>query len=456
MAAPASGTMAIMRVLDLTGLTVIVTGASSGIGASTARLLHEAGAHPVLAARRADRLERLSDELAGALAVPTDVTAPTTYAVSSAQPSTATAASTGSSTTPASAFTSRLDRLDLDEFTRVLALNVVSVVAMTQAVLPTMRREGQGRIVNVSSGTTRSVLPGVGGYAATKAALNMLTAVARKELEPDGIAVSLVVPSITATEFAGGRYQPGQQTRPGMIAHHPDYVGRVILRALRTGEEPSTSRTAKSSPTCSNFPTARGDRDPQRPAYSRGPSARHGSAGRRSRPLRPRRRDHGPPPRLRRPGVVRAGRDLAGVRGVPVHPGRACRRPAGTRRPHRLRRRHLRLVEPDRGRVVDDPGTITDSRLTGLTWTNGALRDVEFRGCRIDLAAFRFTSLRDVAFIDCNLAGADFTHADLRGAAFTDCSLTGAQFAEATTAGARFVRCDLAGIGSVTNLRAPC
>ena len=48
--------------------------------------------------------------------------------------------------------------------------------------------------------------PGVGGYAATKAALNMLTAVARKELEPDGIAVSLVVPSITATEFGGGMF----------------------------------------------------------------------------------------------------------------------------------------------------------------------------------------------------------------------------------------------------------
>ena len=61
---------------SLNGKVVIVTGASSGIGAATARLLHEAGAHPVLAARRADRLEALSKELAGALAVPTDVTVP--------------------------------------------------------------------------------------------------------------------------------------------------------------------------------------------------------------------------------------------------------------------------------------------------------------------------------------------------------------------------------------------
>ena len=84
-----------------------------------------------------------------------------------------------------------LDQVDLDEFTRVLDLNIVSV----------------------------------------------LTAVARKELEPGGITVSLVVPSITATEFDRGRFQAGQAPRPGLVAHSAEYVGKVILRALRTGEE---------------------------------------------------------------------------------------------------------------------------------------------------------------------------------------------------------------------------
>src|ERR1700743_1433951 len=59
---------------DLAGAVVIVTGASSGIGEATAPLLYAAGAHPVLAARRADRLAALSDELGGALAVTADVT----------------------------------------------------------------------------------------------------------------------------------------------------------------------------------------------------------------------------------------------------------------------------------------------------------------------------------------------------------------------------------------------
>lgn len=49
--------------------------------------------------------------------------------------------------------------------------------------------------------------------------------------------MSVVLPPITATEFVGGRYQLGKEVRPEVVAHRPDYVAQVILRALRTGEE---------------------------------------------------------------------------------------------------------------------------------------------------------------------------------------------------------------------------
>lgn len=226
-----------MDVWDLTGRIVIVTGASSGIGAATARLLHSAGAHPVLAARRGDRIESLAAELGGELAVPTDVTEQEALRSLVEQTLDRHGRIDGLVNNAGAGLHESLDRVDLGELSRVLALNVVAVVAMTQAVLPAMRAQGSGRIVNISSGTTRMVLPGVGAYAATKSALNMLTSVSRKELENDGIAVSLVLPSITATEFGGGRFLPGRETRPGMVAHSPDYVAKVILRALRTGEE---------------------------------------------------------------------------------------------------------------------------------------------------------------------------------------------------------------------------
>lgn len=224
-------------VWDLTGRTVIVTGASSGIGAATARLLHQAGAHPVLAARRGDRLESLGKELDGGLAVPTDVTDRAAIQRLVAATLDRYGRIDGLVNNAGVSLHTPLDELDLDEFTHALALNVVSVVAMTQAVLPAMRAQRSGRIVNISSGTTRMVLPGIGGYAATKSALNMLTSIFREELRADAIAVSLVLPSLTATEFGGGHYQPGQQLRPGMIAHSPEYVAQVIVRALRTGEE---------------------------------------------------------------------------------------------------------------------------------------------------------------------------------------------------------------------------
>jgi short-subunit dehydrogenase len=100
-----------------------------------------------------------------------------------------------------------------------------------------MREQGFGRIVNISSGTTRRVAVGVGAYASTKVAVNMLSAVLRQELAGDGIAVSLLLPSITATEFGNGIFTLGTSPRPGMLVHSPDYPAGFVLRLLRTGEE---------------------------------------------------------------------------------------------------------------------------------------------------------------------------------------------------------------------------
>ncbi|WP_067499409.1 SDR family oxidoreductase [Actinoplanes sp. TFC3] len=222
---------------SLTGRVVIVTGSSSGIGEATARLLHQAGAHPVLAARRADRLAALSQELGGALAVPTDVTDPDQQRALVAATVQRHGRVDGLVVNAGASFHGTLEDVDPRAYLELLNLNVVSVVTAIQSVLPVMREQGSGRIVTVSSGTTRIAPPGVGAYAASKSAVNMLTEVARKELAGDGIDVSLVLPSVTATEFGGGMFRAGASPRPGMVVHSPGYVGRFILRALRTGED---------------------------------------------------------------------------------------------------------------------------------------------------------------------------------------------------------------------------
>ena len=131
---------------------------------------------------------------------------------------------------------------------REVIINVASLLTMTQAVLPAMRQQGFGRIVNISSGTTRRVAVGVGAYASTKSAVNMLSAVLRQELAGDGITVSLLLPSITATEFGDGMFSLGTSPRPGMVVHSPDYVAGMVLRLLRRARSHSTSRTAPKSP----------------------------------------------------------------------------------------------------------------------------------------------------------------------------------------------------------------
>jgi short chain dehydrogenase len=154
--------------VNLAGRVVIVTGASSGIGASTATLLHAAGAVPVLVARRADRLAPLDERLGGAPAVPADLTEPDAAERVVAAALDRFGRVDGLVNNAGVSLHHRIADLDLAEFRRVLDLNVVSLVAMTQAVLPAMRAAGGGGIVNVSSGTTRMAVPGVGPYAATK------------------------------------------------------------------------------------------------------------------------------------------------------------------------------------------------------------------------------------------------------------------------------------------------
>lgn len=94
---------------------------------------------------------------------------------------------------------------------------------------------------------------------------------------------------------------------------------------------------------------------------------------------------------------------------------------------------------------------LDELRLTGFGWIDGTLRDVAFRRCRMDLAAFRFSALHTVVFADCNLTRADFTGADLRGARFERCDLTAAQFSHAKMDGAHFAECVLEGVGGVAS-----
>ncbi len=224
--------------MEIDGAVAIVTGASSGIGAATARLLAERGARVVLAARRMERIEALAAELPGAVAVRTDVTDP---------------AQIGRMVTRCLELHGRVDilvnnagqglhvpltELRADDLRAVFELNVVAPLTAMQAVLPAMRAQGGGTMVNVSSATSLRLFPGLGGYSATKAALNLLSQVGRIEFANSGVTVSVVYPSVTATEFhqslRAGSFAGGGARR--LPADPPELVAAAIAFAIETGE----------------------------------------------------------------------------------------------------------------------------------------------------------------------------------------------------------------------------
>ena len=188
----------------LDSLVAVVTGASSGIGAATARALAAEGASVVLAARRADRLHALADEIGAerALVVPTDVT------------------QRADCEALVGATLDRFGRLDalvnnagvmplsfvknarVDEWTRMVEVNVNGVLFMTAAVLPHLTERRAGHIVNVSSVAGRRVFVGGAVYCATKHAVTAFSEGLHMELGPRyGIRVTCIEPGAVATEL---------------------------------------------------------------------------------------------------------------------------------------------------------------------------------------------------------------------------------------------------------------
>lgn len=228
--------------MDVSGKVVLVTGASEGIGSATARLLAARGAHVALAARSIDKLRTLAAELDGSFAVQADLGVPESI------------------TSMVNAVVDHYGRIDvlvnnagralrasvaaikLPDFQAIMDLNVYGPLLAMQAVIPHMRQQGGGSIVNVSSNVSKMAIPTIGAYAATKYALNGLTLTARNELAADGIVVTVMHPGQTATNFGKNAAvddsmasapppSGGSTTAPDTA----DDVARQILEAITNG-----------------------------------------------------------------------------------------------------------------------------------------------------------------------------------------------------------------------------
>ncbi|MDT8278902.1 SDR family oxidoreductase [Roseomonas mucosa] len=192
------------------GKVVVITGASSGLGDATARHLAAQGARLVLGARRIDRLQALAAELglgAGA-AVATDVTD---------------AGQVQALVDAAVALHGRIDvllnnaglmphspleRLRIDDWDRMIDVNLKGVLYGIAAALPPMTRQRSGHIINVSSVAGHKVRPGSAVYAATKAAVRMLSEGLRQEVKPYNIRTTVISPGAVRSELPQSVSEP--------------------------------------------------------------------------------------------------------------------------------------------------------------------------------------------------------------------------------------------------------
>jgi len=222
----------------LKGKVAVVTGASSGIGEAAARALAGRGAAVVLAARAEEKLRFLVREISAAggraLAVRTDVADADSVQAMAER----TAEEFGSLDVLVNnaglGLSGRVEDLRAEDLRYLFEVNLVGPLNCVQAALPRMRRGG--RIINVSSVVGKRAIPKVGGYCATKFALNALSEALRVEIADRGITVTSVYPGTTRTAFRESSRRTKSEKRgwrPRGVT--PERVAGKIVHAAEKG-----------------------------------------------------------------------------------------------------------------------------------------------------------------------------------------------------------------------------
>jgi short-subunit dehydrogenase len=220
--------------------TVLVTGASSGIGAELARQLAALGHDLVLVARREDRLEALADEVrrqhgVTALVKPTDLgkAAPRKRLVEAIRDSGQTVV--GLCNDAGFGTYGRLHELDPRREAEMLAVNAVAVHELTLAFVPAMVERGEGAILNVASIAAFQPLPNMATYAATKAFVQSFSEALHGELAGTGVSCTTLAPGPSPTEFARVSGSNGNESVLPGVSLSPEEIAAAAVRGMLRG-----------------------------------------------------------------------------------------------------------------------------------------------------------------------------------------------------------------------------
>jgi NADP-dependent 3-hydroxy acid dehydrogenase YdfG len=202
---------------NIEGKVVVITGASSGLGEATARALSAQGARVALGARRQDRIQSLADELTGrdgkAIAVAMDATAreQVKKLVDAAVQAygRVDVMINNAGLMPQAP----LERLEIDEWDRMIDVNIKGVLYGIAAALPYMKQQKAGHFINVSSVAGHKVTPAGAVYSATKHAVRAISEGLRQEVKPYNIRTTVISPGAVATELPDSVIDPDTAAR---------------------------------------------------------------------------------------------------------------------------------------------------------------------------------------------------------------------------------------------------
>jgi uncharacterized protein len=211
--------------MEISGSTVLLTGATGGLGHAIARALWHKGGQLILTGRRVDVLEPLAKELdARELAVDLSEAAEVDRLVREAGEVDILIANAG---LPASGF---LDSFTIDQIDRALDVNLRAPIALAHALAPEMCKRGRGHLVFMSSLAGKTATPGSSIYNATKFGLRGFTLAMRAELRASGVGVSGVFPGFIRE--AGMFAEAGVKLPPGVGTRTPEDVANAVVSAI--------------------------------------------------------------------------------------------------------------------------------------------------------------------------------------------------------------------------------
>lgn len=223
---------------------VIVTGASSGIGLATAKLLAKRCAKVALVARSMDKLKNISKELPESFSICADMTKEDEIKMMVRETKNHFGRIDVLINSAGRGYDAPVEKINIETYRKMFNLDVVGPLVAIQQVIPIMKEQKEGVIVNISSGTALMALPNMSPYSSLKGALASISLTAREELKKDNIHVSVVYPYMTLTDFEKNTIKDTEENQPEPEEDRktlrppdtPEYLAQKILEGIENND----------------------------------------------------------------------------------------------------------------------------------------------------------------------------------------------------------------------------